>query len=158
MRRVAAMPSGPGISRSISTTSAPCSSSAATASSAPAAVATTSTPSKVPMRLARPGAHDAVVVAHQDPDHAGTSTSTTVPAPGDGAHLGVPAQVGRKVLDQGEAEVALVAAARPGGGVEAAAVVADRSRARPSSRVTRTATDEASGVRRHVAQGLAAAR
>ena len=58
--------------------------------------------------------------------HTGTSTSTAVPGARRRAHLGATLQVGREVLDEGEAEVTPVAAACAGGGVEAAAVVADR--------------------------------
>ena len=84
MRRVAAMPSGPGISRSISTTSAPCSASAASASSPPPAERDDLDAVEGADQLVEPGAHDAVVVA--DDDHGPGSRRhldlDTVPAPG----------------------------------------------------------------------------
>ena len=140
MRRVVAIPSSSGISMSISTTSAPCSASAASASSPPPAERHDLDALEGADQLAEPGPHHGVVVAHQDPDHAGTSTSSTVPSPGRRAHLGVPAQVGREVLDQGEAEVALLAAPLPGRRVEPAPVVLHAQAGAAVGRATRTPT------------------
>ena len=130
-----------GISRSISTTSAPCSASAASASSPAAGGRHDLDALEGADQLAEPRAHHGVVVADQDPDHAGTSTSSTVPSPGAERTSALPAQVGREVLDQGEAEVALLAAPLPGRRVEARARRPPRAggrRRRP--RATRTLT------------------
>ena len=128
-RRVASMPSMPGIDTSMSTTSG-CSASATL--DRLLAVADGVDHLDVGLlaeELAQPAPHQGVVVDDEQADprghQQGTSTATCVPLPGLRLDVQRAARVGDQVAQQAEADVAVAAAALEVAGAEAAAVVVD---------------------------------
>ena len=139
--RVASMPSRSGIERSISTTSGRVRARrASTASRRRRPCRRPRCRRRVDEQLREPGPHEAVVVGDEDADHAGTSTRTVVPSPGDARHLEPAAGVLHEVAQHAQPEVPVGAGRSPTQrGVEPAAVVGDLQH-EPCRRRSRSAT------------------